>query len=628
MASRSQLFGDGVARSSGDKARRYNLLAARLIAELVKNSLGPRGRDKMFVDLLGEVTVTKDGATLLRKIDVEHPAAKVIIEASNAVDNEVGDGTTSVVVLAGALVQKAEAMLDMGIAPATIAEGYSKGLEISLETLSEISEKCVNSDKTTMRWLVRTCLQSKALSYAGEKAEEAIVDAVCNIANFPAGSIDLDDIKIEEKQGSISDIQLVSGIVIDKTIDSSSMPKVVEGARILLIDEDLEGKRTRTDAEIRINSPDQIRAFSEGQKDMVRSKLKHIVDSGANVVISRKGIDTFSQNYLREAGIISLRRVKENDLIWLSKATGATIAGRLDHEHSHDHGHEHGNGHAYKHEHDHHSDHHNNHHHHDDDHGNNLHNDSQQQHHQYYSYHHADIDIKLGYAERVIEKLVGDDKMVFVEGCKNPKSVTILLRANSKRTLDECHRSALDALSVLRNYIESPAVVSGGGSIEAAIAKKVREKALSIQGREQIVVGMFADALEEIPLTIARNAGMDELDTMTLLRSRHSGTSGKTTTTSSVISNSNRYGVDAIGRRIGEMSPEVVEPAVVKEQVLKTAVEVTNLLLRVDDVLMAKPAVHMHTHDDGTQHTHAGGNKQHDHFDRLGKKQRPMHHYY
>jgi chaperonin GroEL (HSP60 family) len=588
-----ELFGDGVSRSSGNQARRYNLLAARLIAELVKNSLGPRGMDKMFVDLLGEVTVTKDGATLLRKIDVEHPAAKVIIEASNAVDNEVGDGTTSVVVLAGALVQKAEALLDMGIAPSTISEGYSKGLEFALDALGDISQKYANTDREVMKRLAVTCLQSKALSYAGEHAADLVVDAVSSVADFGSGHAEIDDIKIEEKQGSISEMQLVSGIVLDKTIDSSAMPKHVNDAKILLIDEDLEGKRTKTDAEIRITHPSQLKVYSDAQTEMIRSKLQHIVDSGANVVLSRKGINTFSQNFLREAGIISVRRVKENDLIWLAKATGATIAGRLDHDHEidHDHGHQSGN------------------HHHESDHDLN-----------HTHYHHADIDIKLGYASRVYEKFVGDDRMVFVEGCKNPKSVTLLLRANSKRTLDECHRSALDAVHVLRNFIASPEIVLGGGSVEAAIAKRVREKALSIKGREQIVLGMFADALEEIPLTIARNAGMDEIDTLTQLRSSHALSNGKVST----------FGIDAICRKVKDMSPDVVELTVVKVQVIKTAVEVTNMLLRVDDVLMAKPVMHTHTHGDGIKHTHAGGDKTHahDHFDRLGKQQRPMHHYY
>jgi chaperonin GroEL (HSP60 family) len=587
MAANGQLFGDGTRRSKGDQARRYNLLAARLIAELIKNSLGPRGLEKMFVDIMGEVTVTKDGATLLRKIDVEHPAAKVLIEASNAVDNEVGDGTTSVVVLAGALVQKAEELLDIGIAPSTIADGYLKGLEISLASLHDISKEYDNTDRHAMRRLAHTCLQSKALAY-DDKFAGIVVDAICYIANFSSRSVDTDDIKIEEKDGSILDAQLVSGIVIDKTIDSSAMPRAVENAKIMLVNDELEGKRTRTDAEIRITSPDQIKSYSDAQTLMIKYKVQHIIDSGANVIFSRKGINTLAQHLLTRAGIISVRRVKENDLVWLAKATGATISEKLDHEHD-DHGHSH------HHEHDH------SHHRHDDNH-----------------YHHGDIDIKLGHAERVFEKQVGDDKMVFVEGCKDPKAVTLLLRANSKRTLDECHRSALDAISVLRDFIVRPSVVAGGGAAETAIAKAVREKASFISGREQIVVQKFAEALEEIPLTIARNAGMDVIDTLTQLRSRHS--SGRASS----------YGVDAIERKVQEMLPSVIEPAVVKEQVIKTAVEVTNLLVRVDDVLMAKPTMYTHTHANGTKHSHAGGDKEHrhDHFDRLGRQQRPMHHYY
>jgi chaperonin GroEL (HSP60 family) len=282
---------------------------------------------------------------------------------------------------------------------------------------------------------------------------------------------------------------------------------------------------------------------------------------------------------LTKAGIISVRRVKENDLLWLAKATGATISEKLDHEHQ-DH-HEHG-------------------HHHDD------------------HYHHGDIDIKLGYAQQVYEKQVGDDRMVFVEGCKNPKAVTLMLRASSKRTLDEYHRSVIDAISVLRDFIVKPSVIAGGGAAEVAIARIVREKASFISGSEQIVVQKFAEALEEIPLTIARNAGMDVIDSLMQLRLQHSN--GKASS----------YGVNAIERKVDEMLPSIIEPTLVKEQVIKTAVEVTNLLVRVDDVLMAKPTMYTHTHANGTKHSHAGGDKehQHEHFDRLGRQQRPAHHYY
>ncbi len=537
--------------------------------------------DKMFVDVMGEVTVTKDGATLLRKIDVEHPAAKVIIEASNAVDNEVGDGTTSVVVLAGALVRRAEELLAIGIAPSTIIDGYSNALDICLKALEKVSRKCDSSDRLVMKRLVRTSLASKPLLYAGDKVLDIILQAILSVTDFTKNEADTDSIKIEEKQGNITDLELVSGVVIDKTIDSSSMPKAVAPARIILVDDDLEGKRTRTEAEIRIDSPEMIKSYSEGETMMIKSKVQHIVDSGANVVISRKGINTLAQSLLKEHGIISIRRVKENDLLWLAKATGARVSARLDHEHDR------------QHEHHHHHDHH---------------------------YLHHDIEITLGHSERVYEKPVGDDRMVFVEGCKDPRAVTILIRANSKRMLDELHRSTLDAISVLGDFIKSPLVVAGGGATEAAIARRVRAQAGNYEGREQLVIQKFADALEEIPVVIAKNAGMNPIDTLVELRSRHALSNGKAQT----------VGVDAFGRKVKDMLPDVIEPAIVKEQVIKTAVEAVILLIRVDDVLMAKPKVQTHTHDDGTEHSHAGGDREHrhDHFDRLGKKQRQMHHYY
>jgi chaperonin GroEL (HSP60 family) len=598
-----QLFGEGVRRTKGKEARRYNLLAAKLIAEIVSNCLGPRGLEKMFTDILGEVTITKDGSTILRKIDVDHPAAKLLIEASNAVDNEVGDGTTSVVVLGGALTKKTEELLDMGISPATIIDSYARSMEIALEALNDLSQTCDNRDRDVMLKLATTCLQSKLLSYGDDHIGKLIVDAVSTIADFSNNAIEPDDIKIEEKPGNMSDTQLVQGIIIDKTIDSHSMPKMIKNAKIMLIDDELEGKRTRREAEIQITSPNDIQSYKQQEKQMIQSKIQHIIDSGANVVISRKGINTFAQHILTQAGIISVRRVKENDLLWLAKATGASISEKLSHE---------DDRHDDKHNHNHDS----NHYHHDS----HKHKDTQHRHDNSLHYHHGDIEIKLGYAEQVYEKFVGDDKMVFIEGCRNPKAVTLLLRANSKETLDECHRSVLDAINVLKDFITKPAIVTGGGSTEMAIARKVKKKASNMADRKQIVIQKFAEALEEIPLTIARNAGMNVIDTLAELRSKHSIHAG----------NAIFYGIDAIERTVDMMFPTIIEPSIVKEQIIKTAVEVTNMLIRVDDVLMAKPTMFTHTHTDGTRHSHAGGDKlhEHDYFDRLGKQQRPMHHYY
>ncbi|MGA7977542.1 MAG: thermosome subunit alpha [Nitrososphaeraceae archaeon] len=575
-----QLFGEGVRRSSGGKARRYNLLAARLIADLVKGLLGPLGLEKMFIDIMGETTVTKDGATFLRKIDVEHPAAKLLIEASNAVDNAVGDGTTSVVVLAGALVEKAEELLDMGIPPTIISDGYLNALDMAIEILREISVESINSDKMIMESLAGTCLASKAFSHITEemKIVRLIVNAICQIANFSNSYVDVDDIKIEEKMGSISETELINGIVIDKTIDNSSMPHIVENARVLLLDIDIENEQTKADAQISISVPSDLGRYLEYGTNNTFEKIQNVADSGANVIFSRGGISPLAQNYFAKKGIMTVRRVKENDLLWLEKATGARITRDLDRITSDD----------------------------------------------------------IGFAAEVCQKFVGDDKMVFVDGCKNPKSVTLLLRASSKVILDEFHRAVLDCLYVLRNFVAMPRIVAGGGAAEAIISHLVKERSYLISGKEQIVIQKFAEAVEEIPLTIAINAGMDRVNTMTRLREKVSSQYNvkKETSLKRVQAHNNNYhsyGVNAIERKIDNMmSKRVMEPLMVKEQILNTAVEIITLLIRVDDVLIAKPVMdtHAHTHADGTSHSHRDGNKAHDHFDRLGKQQRPMHHYY
>jgi len=598
-----EIFAEGVRRTNGKLARRYNLIAARLVVEIVKNSFGPGGLEKLFTDVLGEVTITKDGATILRKIDVQHPAANVIIEASNAVDNEVGDGTIAVVVLAGALAEKAEILLDMGTSPQAIVDGYAKSLEITLDALWEFSQVYKNTDREILSKLARTCLQSKLTLYSLDNISKLIVDAVCTVADYSSNSIEIDDIKIESKIGNLSDTELVTGIVIDKTIDSDEMPRSIQNAKIILIDDELEGERTRTEAEIQILSPNQMNSYKEHERLMIKSKIKHIVDSGANVVISRKGINTFAQNLLARAGIISVRRVKENDLLWLEKATGASISEKLSHgEFGQSYAHDHDQSVTHSHR------------------TNHQQNNAPQLYHDNHNYHHGDIEIKLGYAERVYEAFVGDDRMVFIQGCRDPKAITLLLRANSKEILAELHRSVLDGINVLKDFVTEPAVVTGGGSIEMAIARVLREHASMNATREQLVMQKFSEALEEIPITIARNAGMNVIDTIAELRFKHSKRTQE----------AKSYGIDAIGRKVKMLQLKVIEPSLVKEQIIKTAVEVTNLLVRVDDVLMAKPVIFTHTHADGTEHSHADGHKihQHDYFDKLGKQQRPTHHFY
>ncbi|MGI8719537.1 MAG: TCP-1/cpn60 chaperonin family protein [Nitrososphaeraceae archaeon] len=388
----------------------------------------------------------------------------------------------------------------------------------------------------------------------------------------------MDDVKIEEKIGNSSDTELVHGTVIDKTIDDSSMPRMIENAKILLLDSDIQDERTKTDAEIRISDPSQMTSFIKKKTSNLLQKIQCVIESGANVVFSRGGIDNLALNHFAKNKMLTVRRIKENDLLWLAKATGAKVVRDLE----------------------------------------------------------SMNDSDLGYAAKVYEKTVGDDKMVFVNGCRNPKSITFLLRANSKKILDEFHRTILDSIYVLRNFITEPKIVPGGGAIEAFIATLIKERSYRFPGKEQIVVQKFAEALEEIPLTIARNAGLNTIDIRAQLRQRvysQSQSKDKKKSRKDIFNNDREwYGINALERKIDNMMElHVIEPLMVKEQILITAIEVIILLMRVDDVLMKKPVEthgHSHTHMDGTSHSHKGGSKPHDHFDKLGKQQRPMHHYY
>jgi len=568
----NQIFSEGVKRTIGEDARRLNLYAGELISNLIKDSFGPGGKEKMFIDILGEITLTKNGATFLRKIDVQHPAAKILIEASNAVDNEVGDGTTSVVLLAGGLLQRAAELLVMGISPNVISNGYRKGLEISLQVLDKIAEEPNNINIIDlMKNLAKTCLGTKITSYLitdqSNSLGDLIVEAIYTLTNNCFDKdFDIDDIKIEEKLGNMSDIQLIKGIIIDKTFDNQLIRKKIENAKILLIDDDLELKRTKMNAEIISNTYDQIQDFIKAESEIVRKKIDSIINSGTNIVISRKGISLSASTYLAKENIISIKRVKENDLLWLEKATGAKIVIDIGQK---------------------------------------------------------DLKESLGFAGKIYEKVVGDDRMTFVDECKQLQAVTILLRGSSKMVLDECHRTCLDAIYVIKDFIKKNRIVGGGGACEAIIASKLRDMSYTINNREQIVLQKFAEVLEEIPLIIGKNLGMNVIDVQTKLRSK----------LKDVDVDKNRkiewYGINANKRTIDKIFPEIIEPILVKEQVLKTAVEVAILLISVDDVLMAKQSMNTHTHDDGTVHSHEGGEKNHDHyFDKLGKKQRPAHHFY
>lgn len=557
------LLDPDISRIGLQESQMYNLIAAKLVTDLVKTCLGPCGMDKMYIDILGEDTLTNHGGAFLRKVDVDHPAAKTVIEAVNTVDTHVGDGTTSAAIIIGSLLYHAKELLNLGIPTAVIVKGYQRSVEYAIKVLDEIKIKSDKKDEKIMRQLLITCLRGKAVFETNQentKFVDIIIQAINNVTNFTTGFINIDDIKIEEKIGNNSDIQLISGTVIDKTIDSSAMPRIIHDAKILLLNESLETIRSKTEAEIEIESPKQMSQFIKQEDDDLLLLVNKIVDSGANVVISRKGINEFVQESLASKGIISMRRVKYNDLWWLEKATNAKTCKGIE-----------------------------------------------------------DIsNAELGYASKVYEKNVGGDKMVFVEG-KNPKSVTILLRANSKRFLDEFHRNALNAIFVLRNFIENPFIVYGAGSIEGIIAQRIRDIAITIPGKEQIVMEGFATALEEIPSTLAQNAGMNVLDAMTQFRAK----------TATSINKIKWWGINSDTKKIIDVcTSEIIETVSVKYQVLKTAVEVSNMIINVDDVFMKDLIDNTHCHIDGTVHAHHDGGKSHNHFEQEGLEQRQMHHYY
>lgn len=568
MSNSSEVISKDSFRTTGENVRKFNIHAVKLIKSIIGSTYGPLGMEKIYIDIIGESTYTKDGSTFLRKIDVQHPGAKVLIDATNTVDNEVGDGTLTTAILSATLIEKAGEMMEMGISPATITMGFDNGLRHAIEALITISRKVNSKDSVVLEKLIRTCLGTKIIFSSKDQFELKnilnITTKAINAIRTNGNSLDIDDIKIEEKIGNLMDSEFIDGVVIDKSIDIKSMPTIIDNANILLIDEDLESKITRTDSQITANSPNQMMLFLNTERDIVKNKVQNIIDSGANVVVNRKGIGLVAQELFSSAGIMSIKRVKENDLYWLEKATGGRIIKDLE---------------------------------------------------------DGPIQSNLGFAKSVSEKKISDDRMIFVEGCSSPKAVTILIRASSKMILDECHRAIQSALLLGQRFISSPSIVVGGGSSEMLMANYVRRKADLTPGVEQTVLRKFAESLEEIPLTLARNCGLDVLDSMIKLRSRSS---------KRVTQDKNDWiGVNASEKKIDSMGWDVIECAVAKEQILNSAVEVSRLLVNVDDIVVKKMLMNTHTHEDGTEHSHAGGDKKHDHyFDKLGKQQRPHHHYY
>jgi len=505
-------------QQKGRDAQKNNIAAAKLVAELVKTSLGPRGLDKMLVDSLGDVTITNDGATILKEIDAQHPAAKMMVEIAKTIDTEVGDGTTSSVIFAGALLEKAEKLLEKDVHSTVIIDGYEAASEKALELLAKLAKAVEPDDRESLIKIAKTSMQSKLVSENSVPLSKLSVDAILKIVEKDGDkySVDLDNLKVEKKAGgSIDDTALINGIVLDKEIVHSGMPTKIEKAKIALVNAALEVEKTEMSAEIRISDPTQMQQFLEEENNMLKSMVDKIHSIGANVLICQKGIDDISQHYLSKHGIMAVRRVKESDMTKLAKATGGRITTSLD-----------------------------------------------------------DISTKdLGSAEIVQQKKVELDKWVFIEGCKNPRSVTILIRGGSQRVVDEADRSIHDALMVVKDVVEKPLIVAGGGSPEAYLATELNEWTGSSEGREQLAIKQYAEALESIPLTIAENAGMDPIDSLITLRANQSN--GKQT-----------VGINAREGKIGNMfSLDIVEPLAVKEQIIKSATEVACMILRIDDVI-------------------------------------------
>ncbi len=514
---------EGTRRERGKEVLKNNILAARILAEAIRTSLGPRGMDKMLVDSLGDVTVTNDGATILDEIEVEHPAAKILVEVAKAQDDECGDGTTSAVVLAGEILRRAEKLLEHDIHPTIIVSGLKMAAKKAVETLEKIARPISINDDELLKKVAMTSMSSKTIAGAKEYLAEICVKAVKSIAEERDGKwvADIDQIQIVKKEGkSIFETKLYNGVIIDKEVVHPGMPKRIENAKIALINAPLEIEKTEFDAEIRITDPEQVKAFLEEEERMLLNMVEKIAKTGANVVFCQKGIDDLAQYYLAKKGILAVRRVKKSDMEKLARATGADIVTNID-ELSPEH---------------------------------------------------------LGSAELVEERKVGEDKMVFILGCKNPKSVSILIRGGLERVIDEAERGIHDALSVVADCIEVGKIVPGGGASEIEMALAVRKYADSVKGRERWAVEEFAEALEIVPKALAENAGLDPIEIVMDLRRYHK--EGK-----------KAYGVEIFSGECMDMfEAGVIEPFNVKKYVVESAVEAASMILRVDEIIAAAKA--------------------------------------
>jgi len=505
-------------RSTGKNAQRTNITAAKMVAETVRTTLGPKGMDKMIVDSLGDVTVTNDGVTILEEMQIEHPSAKMIVEVAKTQEDEVGDGTTTAVVLAGELLKNAESLLEQDVHPTVVAKGYRLAAEKAQEILNSIAENVTEKDTDVLKKIAQTAMTGKGAEAAKEVLADLTVKAIKAVADKDGDEIIIDkgNIKIEKKVGSgVDDSELVEGMIIDKEKVHPGMPRVVKNAKIALLDSALEIKNTEIDAKIQITNPTQMQSFLDQEEKMLNEMVNKVAESGANVLFCQKGIDDMAQHFLAKKGIFAARRVKKSDMDGLARATGAQVVTNLDDLNEND----------------------------------------------------------LGFAGTVHEVKVGDEDMIFVKECKNPKSVTLLIRGGTEHVVDEIKRAVEDAVGDVTAALRVGKVVAGAGAPEMELSKELKKFGNSLSGREQLAVQKFAEAVEIIPRTLAENAGLDPIDVLTELKAAHD-------------KKQKWAGINVFtGRVVDSWRQGVLEPLKIKTQAVKSASEVANMILRIDDVI-------------------------------------------
>jgi thermosome len=515
---------EGASRMIGRDAQRTNIAVAYAVASIIRTTLGPKGMDKMLVSELGDIMITNDGASILEEINVEHPVAKLMVEIAKTQDKEVGDGTTTAVIIAGELLKNAGDLIEKGINPNTIIKGYEMASAKAADLLMDCAEPVHMDDSEKLERIALVSVGSKNIGTDATKKylSKLVIQAVKQVAEKKDGKvvIDKDFIKLEKKEGgSIEDTQYINGVLIDKEVAHPGMPKLIKGAKIALLDVALEIEKTETDARIEITSPDQMQAFLQQEEKMLKEMVAKITKSNANAVFIQKGIDDVAQHYLAKAGILAVRRVKKSDMEKLAKATGAKVVTSLDDLTASD----------------------------------------------------------LGFAGMVEERKISGEQMVFVEKCKDPKSVTIFVRGGTKQVVDEAERAVADEMGALTSALEVGKYVYGGGSAEEYLSRGLRDYAGNVGGREQLAIQAFADALEAIPKTLADNAGMDAIDTLVQLRSMQKGKDGRV------------YGVDVFKGAIGNMDRlGIIEPVKIKQQAVACATEASVQILRIDDMISSK----------------------------------------